>query len=105
MGKAIKWLAGIFVVFVVIGLLMPTQDEVMTQIQEDGAALMRDIENQVAADAVAQYRIVERNGSAMDKCVQAGMVAAAFLQANDEGSYSTWKATERTECAAAGISR
>jgi hypothetical protein len=61
------------------------------------------IEKTVASDAVTQYQIAKRNGSAMDACVQAGMVSAAFLQAKDEGSYKTWKATEKADCATAGV--
>lgn len=59
---------------------------------------------QVATDAVEQYEMVKRNkGSAMELCVQAGMVTAAFLQAKDEESYKTWKATEKKDCARAGV--
>ncbi|MBI1275405.1 hypothetical protein GC177_05480 [bacterium] len=43
-----------------------------------------DIQNQVAEDAVTQYGIASRNGNKMDKCVQAGLVTAAFLQAKNE---------------------
>lgn len=45
------------------------------------------IENQVALDAVNQYKIVKRNGSAIEIHTQASLVAAAFLQANDEDNY------------------
>lgn len=65
---------------------------------------MQDIKDQVAADAVKQYNIAKRSGGSMDTCVQAGMVAAAYLQAQDESSYRRWKATEKSDCAAAGLS-
>jgi hypothetical protein len=66
---------------------------------------MQDINKKVASDAVEQYEIAKRGGTAMDRCVQAGMVAAAYLQAKDEDNYTTWKATEGADCATAGISR
>lgn len=66
-------------------------------------AQMDKIEDSVAADAVSQYEIAARQGDPMQKCVQAGMVAAAFLQAKDEANYGTWKATEKADCAAAGL--
>lgn len=67
------------------------------------ASSMKNIENQVAADAVTQYEIAKRQGDAMQTCVQAGMVSAAFLQAKDEANYTKWKATERADCARAGL--
>jgi hypothetical protein len=57
----------------------------------------------VAADAVAQYKIAAESGKAMDRCVQAGMVAAAYLQAKDQDHYAEWKGVERTDCKAAGV--
>ena len=74
-------------------------------LEMDASRRMQDIENKVAADAVTQYGIAKRNGNAMDACVQAGMVAAAYLQAKDEGHYQQWKQTERGDCASAGIQR
>lgn len=62
-----------------------------------------DIKRKVATDAVAQYEMTKRGGSQVDRCVHAGLAAAAFLQAQDEASYRTWKATESAECAAAGV--
>lgn len=57
-------------------------------------AELQKIENQVANDAIIQYEIAVRNGSDMDAYVQAGIVAAAFLQANNEENYKKWKAIE-----------
>lgn len=61
------------------------------------------IHNQVAEDAVAQYRIAERGNDPIQTCVQAGMVAAAYLQAKDEPNYNQWKDVEKKACTAAGI--
>ncbi|MGA8276847.1 MAG: hypothetical protein WB784_01430 [Rhodanobacteraceae bacterium] len=61
------------------------------------------VKNQVAADAVEQYEIVKKSGSAMDLCVQAGMVAAAFLQAKNESQYRVWINKKKEDCAAAGL--
>ena len=38
------------------------------------------VENKVAKDAEAQYSIAARSGTAIDRCVHAGFVAAAYLQ-------------------------
>jgi hypothetical protein len=65
---------------------------------------MDDITAKVATDAVTQYEMVKRNnGSAVELCVQAGLVSAAYLQAHNEPEFKQWKATERTHCAAAGM--
>jgi hypothetical protein len=66
---------------------------------------MADIEHKVANDAVAQYGIAKRQGDAMQVCVQAGMVSAAWLQAKDETQYGQWKAVEKADCARAGLAR
>ena len=64
---------------------------------------MNKIENQVAEDAIRQYEIAKRSGSAMDAYVQAGMVAAAFLQAEDEANYKKWKEIEKEEAKNVGL--
>jgi hypothetical protein len=72
-------------------------------IEKQAAKDMQQITNQVAQDQVAQYNIAKRNGDAMQICVQAGMVSAAFLQSNDEPNFNKWKAVEKQDCAAAGL--
>lgn len=66
-------------------------------------AELNEIENQVAEDAIRQYEIAKRNGSAMDAYIQAGMVAAAFLQAEDEINYKKWKVIEEEEAKKVGL--
>ena len=65
--------------------------------------MMADIHRKVASDAVQQYNITKRNGTAIDVCVHAGMVSAAYLQGKDERNYKLWKATEAVDCKAAGM--
>lgn len=64
---------------------------------------MQRIEDKVAADAEARYQIAKRNGTKMDVCVQAGFVAAAYLQAKNETGYQRWKGTEKNDCEVAGL--
>ena len=66
---------------------------------------MDKVHNKVADDMVAQYDIAKKQGDAMQTCVQAGMVSAAYLQAKDEAKYNEWKAIEKTDCKAAGIDK
>lgn len=66
---------------------------------------MENVHNKVADDMVAQYDIAKKQGDAMQTCVQAGMVSAAYLQAQDEAKYNEWKAIEKTDCKAAGIDK
>lgn len=66
---------------------------------------MDKVHNKVADDMVAQYDIAKKQGDAMQTCVQAGMVSAAYLQAQDEAKYNEWKAIEKTDCKAAGIDK
>ena len=64
---------------------------------------MQQIHNQVALDAVAQYNIAKQSGSSIDACVQAGLVSAAYLQAQDQASYARWKDVEKADCRRAGL--
>ncbi len=66
---------------------------------------MKKIETKVADDFVAKYQIAKREGDKMQICVQAGIVAASYLQAKDEANYQQWKQTEKADCRKAGISR
>lgn len=61
------------------------------------------VESKVATDAVDEYNIAKRHGDAMDVCVHASLVVAAYLQAKDETEYSHWKSIEASDCAAAGM--
>ena len=63
------------------------------------------VENKVAKDAEAQYSIAARSGTAIDRRVHAGFVAAAYLQAKDETSYQKWKSRESSDCSIAGVPR
>lgn len=62
------------------------------------------ISTQVAQDAEKQYEIARRSGTATDAYVNAGLVAAAYLQAKDEANFQKWKRIEATEAKRAGIS-
>ncbi|MBC7807578.1 MAG: hypothetical protein H7145_15685 [Akkermansiaceae bacterium] len=64
---------------------------------------VQNIHNTVAADFEKQYGIANRSGNAMDSCVQAGIVSAAYLQAKDDANYQKWKEIEKSDCARAGI--
>lgn len=73
-------------------------------VKKQAAQDMQNITNQVATDSVKQYEIAKRNGATpIDTCVQAGLVSAAYLQAQDESNYSKWKSIEKSDCERAGV--
>ena len=74
-------------------------------LQKQADSSLQDIKDKVAGDAVAQYNIASSQGDKMQKCVQAGLVSAAYLQAQDQSNYDIWKATERVDCTVAGLPR
>ncbi|MCK5022062.1 MAG: hypothetical protein KAR54_02340 [Candidatus Pacebacteria bacterium] len=67
------------------------------------STIMDDIYKKVSMDSVEQYRIAERQGDKIQICVQAGFVAAAYLQEQNESSYQEWKDIEQKDCAKAGL--
>lgn len=74
-------------------------------LEQHAAREMDKIEVQVANDAVKQYEIAKRSGSAMDACSAAGMMAAAYLQAQDEAGYQRAQALKDKDCRSAGLSQ
>lgn len=72
-------------------------------VEEQARSDAQRVHSQVAADLVAQFGIAERNGSAMDRCIAASSVVAAYLQAQDEANYTKWKSVQETQCATAGV--
>ena len=68
------------------------------QSSQRAASSMQDIYDKVVDDAESQYQIARSSGSQVDICVQAGMVAAAYLQAQDQPGYSRWKMIEKRDC-------
>lgn len=66
---------------------------------------MKAIYQKVSIDAEIQYNMVVKNGSPVDQCVHAGMVAATHLQANDEQKYKHWKDIEKQDCTIARVPR
>lgn len=88
MKKGLKITFGVITIVFLLGYFFGGGLEKQAQNEMD------KIENQVALDAEKQYEIAKRNGSDLDAYVQAGLVCAAYLQANDEVNYKKWKAIE-----------
>ena len=53
------------------------------------------------ADALAKYERASRSGNALDMCVQAKLVAGAYVEAGSAASADAWRARERESCALA----
>lgn len=91
----LKTVAVLFIIFLAIGLLTPSPDEVEEVMNEANAT--------VAADFESQYFTVQQNGTMVDRCVRAGLVADGYLQANDNANYAKWMKVRTSDCKAAGI--
>jgi hypothetical protein len=61
--------------------------------------------NKAIADQVQQYNWAVEAGSQTDRCVQAGFVASAYIQAKDEPNGQAWNGIRSNECKAAGIAQ
>jgi hypothetical protein len=59
---------------------------------------MDDINEKVIRDAEREYQIASRSGNDVDRCVHAGLVAAAHFQAQDQPGYQSWKMREEMDC-------
>lgn len=74
-------------------------------IQTQSVQTMEHIQDKVSSDFVDQYNIAKQQGDKIQICVQAGLVAAGFLQAKDAPNYQKWKDIEKADCAKAGLPR
>lgn len=72
-------------------------------LEQQAAKDLDRIEDQVATDSVNQYNIAKQSGDKIQICVQAGLVSAAYLQAEDQVNYLKWKEIEKADCARAGL--
>lgn len=61
------------------------------------------LNKQVTDDFTKQYEIAKAGNDPIQTCVQAGLVAAGFLQGHDEAKYQEWKAIESADCTRAGV--
>lgn len=61
--------------------------------------------NRSVDDQVQQYNWAVKAGSQNDRCVQAGFVASAYIQAKDEPNYQAWSGIRNSECKAAGMAQ
>ena len=59
----------------------------------------------VVQDQVAQYNFAVKAGTKTDRCVQAGFVASAYIQAKDEPNHEEWERIRQDDCKAAGLNR
>jgi hypothetical protein len=73
--------------------------------EREAAAHLDDVERTMASDAAAQYEIAKRHGSAMDACIAARHLSAAYLRAKEEAKYAAAKQVEHADCVKAGLSR
>lgn len=74
-------------------------------LEQQTAKEMDKINDQVSSDMVKQYEIAKSHGDKMQICVQAGIVSASFLQAQDDANYKKWKSIEDADCRRAGLPR
>jgi len=64
---------------------------------------MNKIFRQTALEEERKFKLVYESGSKMDMCIHAGIVAEAWLEANNAEKYKEWKETHKKACKAAGL--
>lgn len=102
--KVVAWFS--FIVIMVIGVLIaasaPTDEELLQETQ----SLIDDIERKVADEETAKYLMMQDNNAPyIERCVQAGLVAQAWLSVKDQSNYVKWQDVKEAMCASAGMPR
>jgi hypothetical protein len=85
----------LFTLAVLIGMALPSEEELQQSVD--------DLYAQTAFDAEQQYQMVRAGGNLIEMCVHAGLVAAAYVQANDEANYQKWNVIRAQDCNKAGM--
>lgn len=70
---------------------------------EDPNQYKKEIQEKLIADGITQYEHDKENGSYMDRCVQAGIIANLYEDNLDTENHKKWKAIEETDCQKAGV--
>jgi hypothetical protein len=103
MKKVLYVIAFLFVVGVIAGPKDSSKGAGSASAQSYGSgslasSTMDDIHDQVIRDAEREYQMASSSGTNIDRCVHAGIVAAAYLQAHRQPSYQSWKMREEMDC-------
>ncbi|MFB6457427.1 hypothetical protein ACE38W_19290 [Chitinophaga sp. Hz27] len=100
----IKLIVGaVVLIFLIWFFVGGGKEQQQKELEKQAHESLQSIQNQVAVDAEQQYEIAKKQGDKMQTYVQAGLVAAAYLQAKDEENYNKWKAIEKEAGKEAGI--
>jgi hypothetical protein len=108
-GPAMKKILFVFAFIIVVGALAgpnksnpsPSSHSTTTSYtgnSDQASNFMDDVNSKVISDAEREYQMASRSGSDVDRCVHAGLVAAAYLQAHNQPSYASWKMREDMDC-------
>ena len=88
------------VLFIIGGFLSMVTPSGYTSetVHRQAAVTMKSIHLDVAKDYERQYYNIAVYGSKAEKCAYAGMVSAAWNQANNMNKFREWKRTENRDC-------
>jgi hypothetical protein len=93
MKKVLKIIGSVFLVLFAIGFIGSFMGDktALNVVQHETDHLY----NHVAEDQQKAFEIAKNSGNMTDAYVQAGIVAAAYLQAKDDVNYNKWKEIEK----------
>lgn len=93
--KLIKIILTILLALFVLGILADAP--------QTASDTLKPFQAQVAQDFEAQYAAVVQNGTPIDRCVRAGLVAEGYLQASDNANFAKWMDVKEADCKAANV--
>ncbi len=70
---------------------------------QNATKAVRPYQAEVAHNFEEQYAQVKTHGTMIDRCAQAGLVAAGYLQAADNVNFAKWADIKKADCKAAGV--
>lgn len=60
-------------------------------------------EDLAVEDSVSQFELTGQSGSAMNRCVHAGLMKEAYMHAKNGEAANRWASLEKTACSAVGF--
>ena len=88
---------GLVAVWIVIGasLMAGANSQPMAQSESPEAAMLSQVKPE---SAIQRYEIMKETGNMASICEHAGLVKAAYIQANDETNIEKWTQIEQSDC-------
>ena len=105
LNSEISFIKSLLIILIILPLIIyiPYKIIINDDISNSKTDISDKINKQVIDDSLSQYYITSSRWNYIDACVQAWLVKASYLQANDSWNYEKWANIEKKDCKKAWV--